>query len=293
MKTGWLVNDKLTCIPGTRTFWHYLLEWFPGLKDMTGADFDSLPRVVEYSCPYPDYIIRNATYFRPLSVSVPTFSLLQDIVPVGSHLRGNQLAVSRGSTIIFPSYYAESKYPEIEDGLVIPLGVDFSTFAPGPPKREKWNIAEGAVLFVGSGDPIKGFATALQLSEHSFRPFVFVMKDDTPVSTGNRVLRHLSSTELREVINCCAVGIVPSLEETQHLAGIEMGACGLPLVTTNVGAYWNRPEGAWGCVSGNFHNDIEWVAGRTGAREYWIRSGYTKAQCRRNWEGLLSKQGLV
>lgn len=33
MKKGWLVNDFLTCIPGTKTFWHDLLEWIPGLTD--------------------------------------------------------------------------------------------------------------------------------------------------------------------------------------------------------------------------------------------------------------------
>ena len=30
MKTGWLVNDTLTCIPGTKTIWHDLLENIEG-----------------------------------------------------------------------------------------------------------------------------------------------------------------------------------------------------------------------------------------------------------------------
>ena len=36
-KTGWLVNDTLTCIPGTITFWHNLLEWNPYLIDKTNG----------------------------------------------------------------------------------------------------------------------------------------------------------------------------------------------------------------------------------------------------------------
>ena len=37
MNSGWLVNDTLTCIPGTITFWHNLLEWFPELLDKTNG----------------------------------------------------------------------------------------------------------------------------------------------------------------------------------------------------------------------------------------------------------------
>jgi len=32
-KIGWLVNDQLTAIANTRTFWHDLLDWFPNLQD--------------------------------------------------------------------------------------------------------------------------------------------------------------------------------------------------------------------------------------------------------------------
>ena len=37
---GWLVNDCLTCIPGTKTFWHDLLEWIPTLEDKTDFHTD-------------------------------------------------------------------------------------------------------------------------------------------------------------------------------------------------------------------------------------------------------------
>ena len=35
MKVGWLINDCLTTIPGTKTFWHDLLDWIPNLEDKT------------------------------------------------------------------------------------------------------------------------------------------------------------------------------------------------------------------------------------------------------------------
>ena len=45
--TGWLVNDYLTCIPRVKTFWHFLLKWFPDLQDKTGIDYSNLPRYIE------------------------------------------------------------------------------------------------------------------------------------------------------------------------------------------------------------------------------------------------------
>ncbi len=79
-KMGWLINDRLTAIPNTRTFWHDLLDWFPNLIDKCNGytDFTKLPKIMEATKPYPDFIIRNGSYFRKLNINVPTFSLVQD-----------------------------------------------------------------------------------------------------------------------------------------------------------------------------------------------------------------------
>ena len=64
MTIGWLVNDCLTCIPGTKTFWHDLLEWIPNLMDKTNGytKFGELSSRIEEESKqsFPDYIIRNA-----------------------------------------------------------------------------------------------------------------------------------------------------------------------------------------------------------------------------------------
>ena len=79
-KEGWLVNDCLTCIPNTKTFWHDLLDWFPNLKDKCDGytDYSILAQKIESIPKRPDYIIRNGSYFRKLNIDVPTFSLIQD-----------------------------------------------------------------------------------------------------------------------------------------------------------------------------------------------------------------------
>ena len=80
-----LVNDMMTTIPGTKTFWHDLQEWF-GLK-FIGADYSMLTDHVkaEMAGISDNYegtslIIRNASYFGPIKTDVPTISLLQDIM---------------------------------------------------------------------------------------------------------------------------------------------------------------------------------------------------------------------
>ena len=79
-KKGWLINDCLTCIPNTRTFWHDLLEWFPNLEDKCNGytDYSVLASRIESTPDRPDYIIRNGSYFRKLNIDVPTFCLIQD-----------------------------------------------------------------------------------------------------------------------------------------------------------------------------------------------------------------------
>ena len=78
--TRLLVNDCLTTIPGTRTFWHDLQDWF--YMKFIGGPYEHLAGIAS-----PDLdatlIIRNATYFGPISTKVPQISLLQDIITEG------------------------------------------------------------------------------------------------------------------------------------------------------------------------------------------------------------------
>jgi hypothetical protein len=75
--------------------------------------------------------------------------------------------------------------------------------------------------------------------------------------------------------------------ETQHLAGIEMGMCGLPLVTTQTGVYFERPAGEWGATSTpeNFHETIELVSelDRSECARYWRDHGFGLGACIEAW----------
>jgi glycosyltransferase involved in cell wall biosynthesis len=176
-------------------------------------------------------------------------------------------------------------YPELQasDHRVIPIGTDETVFKPSD--RDP-GIPEGSVLWVGSGNRVKGFDLACRLAEASGRPWVFVMKDDTTVEIGALVLRRIPQRSLAGIASSCAVGICTSLRETQHLAGIEMGMCGLPLVTTGVGAYYEREPGPWGRVtSGDWIGDIEAASslGRDEVARYWRSEGFGLEVCMEAW----------
>ena len=50
----------------------------------------------------------------------------------------------------------------------------------------------------------------------------------------------LTGTDLEvEVINSCEMLVCTSRVETLHLSGVEASACNLPLVTSDVGIYFN------------------------------------------------------
>jgi len=290
---GWLVNDYLTCIPGTSTFWNNLLEWFPELVDKTGVDFPFLADSVERSARTegcPDLVIRNASYFRPLNLTTRTVSLLQDI---GSS--DEQRAVCLGSDVVVAnSSYTLSHYPYLTNHRVIPLGVDFGLFRPlsdTSSLREKWGIHGDTVLFIGSTNEIKGWAEVVELVTHSDYNFVLVLKDTDTVqiqSNNYRVVSRVGHEDLVEIINCCDVGVCTSVTETQHLAGIEMGACGLPMVTTNVGAYYNLESGDWGCRYGDIGSAIDWaMTADLNPRAYWQNAGMSLESCRKEWSEIV------
>ena len=150
-KIGWLVNDCLTCIPGTKTFWHNLLEWIPNLCDMTGGytDYSVLADVIESKLEknQVDYIIRNGTYFRKLSTNIKTISLIQDVIFNDSR----QIDVcNNSSVIVFNSKYCESFYRNVSRPTkIIPLGIDFDFFKPLIDKEElkkRYGIKDNTII---------------------------------------------------------------------------------------------------------------------------------------------------
>ena len=162
-KRGWLVNDTLTCIPGTTTLWHQLLEWLPNLEDKTNGytDYSILPNVIESLPNKPDYIIRNGSYFRKLNIDVPTITLIQDV-------QNNPMQteeINSSTVVIFSSIHLYNEYKNRinpKNVRIIKWASDFDFYKPIPDRHP--DVLPNSIIFVGdSSYEKKGFHRVLDI----------------------------------------------------------------------------------------------------------------------------------
>lgn len=235
----WVVNDLLTAIPGTRTFWHYLLEWFNG--HWHGESYDTLAcgaeRAIEASPDKPRVIIRNGTYFQWFTTCHrPVISLIQDITPYHSQARELQINVGLNSNVVvFNSTYTLEHYPElVSRSRIIPLGVNFDLFNTAERPGKMFDVC-----WVGAGTEVKGWQDLMRVvTVNSDLKFACITKDGATFPASNVMFfHHLPENQMVQIYNASKVGLCTSIRETQHLAGIEMAACGLPIVAPAVGVY--------------------------------------------------------
>lgn len=269
-----LVNDALSQL-GEVTFWHRLRDWFG--MEFVGGDYATLANVAKAAIePHldtslgvqypPSLIIRNATWFPPIDVKTSTISLLQDIVAEGP-VREMQEGVIRSShATVFNSAFTEDRYPPpipsstliiksiandipLPRSRIIPLPVDFSLFTPQNALacQQALSLPDGCICWIGASQGaaghVKGFDIFLSIvRQNPDLSFVAVFKDAAPESLppNLRAYVRLTHAELVKVIGACRVGLCTSRTESQHLAGVEMGGCGLPIVAPPVGVYWKR-----------------------------------------------------
>lgn len=307
-KTGWLINNCLTCIPGTKTFWFNLLEWLPALIDKTNGytDYSVLAETIENNLSYekPYYLIRNATYFRTIHTDIKQIVLIQD-VQTGSSFQ-QQLDVIHHSTVtVFNTNYVYEKYKQYitNSNIIInicPLGIDFSFFKPINEKHPL--VLPDSLLFIGDSSTYpKGFNILMDIVHNMPQQnFCFIMKDnfnlsdDHPLTCRVRVFNRIDSTNVRLIINSCVAAICTSYEETQHLSGIECGACDKPIIARKVGIYYDCSEDKeWGRIAddSNFIENIHHVLNNLNnykPREYFI-TRYSTDVCKNNWTSMINE----
>jgi glycosyltransferase involved in cell wall biosynthesis len=294
---GWLVNDTLTCIPGTKTIWHDLLENLP-LEDKTfgHTPFNILANKIQQEAEIkgvPDFVIRNATYFGPLNLKCKTISILQDAT-----MDPTQIYVCKLSDIVvFNSPFTKSLYKNkfFTSSKIIPLGIDFDFFKPIISFEKELGILENSILFVGANNQYpKGFDKILNLIENTNYNFCLVMKDDFTMKHPRvKVFNRVDQETMLKIYNSCKLLVCSSLMETQHLAGIEAAACNLPVVATNVGVYFDKPSGSWGrkIINDNILEEIQYVFENYHEfkpRQYFLDAGFDKQSCINKWKELVN-----
>jgi len=307
-KNGWLVNDTISCIPGVKTFWHNLLEWFPKLTDKTNGytDYSILANVIENdllnSKIVPYYIIRNGTYFRKINTPIKQVSLIQDI-HINNH---NQIDVINNSdVVVFNTTYVYNKYAGLINNSnikikICPLGVDFNFFKPIPERHLE--VLPNSIIFIGdSSNYPKGFNIMLDIIRRmKSQNFVLIMKDNflfnnletMDVTNRVKIFNRVNTESVKLIINSCIAAVCTSYEETQHLSGIECGACNLPIIAREVGIYFDcKNDTRWGEIADDntFVLKINYVLENINnyqPRKCFIEK-YSTETCNNNWVSLI------
>jgi glycosyltransferase involved in cell wall biosynthesis len=301
-KEIWLVNDCLTCIPNTKTFWHNLLEWVPEIEDKTNGytNFSILANKIEEDynklLEKPKLIIRNATYFRKLNLNVKTISLLQDPYDENTALFQNQIDVCNNSNfVVFNSEYTKNKYSRFINKPydIIEIGTDSDLFKPS--KQIKKN--KNTIVYVGSSDEAhKGFSLVLDLINKTNYNFILVMKDGFQLLHERvKIYNSIDQQKLSEILNFSDVLICTSKNETLHLAGIEAAFCNTPIVASDVGIYNKiKNDKRWGVVVDNYNTDsyidaINFVLNNNNLqpRNCMFDNELSKDNCKNKWQNLI------
>ena len=259
---GWLVNDCLTCIPGTLTLWHNLLEANPGLEDKTNGytDYSILADKIENEYQLaeikPQYIIRNGSYFRKLNIPVPTYCLIQDT-------QNNSVqtdVINSCECVVFPSKFTYNAYKDRinpKNVRIIQNGADFNFFKPIEERHP--DVLPNSIIFIGdSSIEKKGFHRVLDII-HKMPDFNFclIMKDTTTIHAipaedrrRVRIFNKVPAETVRLLINSCICGICTSGNEEEHISGIEIGACNLPMVSRPLSRYLDdKDDIQWGVIA--------------------------------------------
>ena len=116
------------------------------------------------------------------------------------------------------------------------------------------------------------------------------MKDGYRCKLSNvDVFNRVDHITLRGLYNQSKMLICTSKMETLHLAGMEAAACNIPLLTTNVGAYYNLENGIWGRHINNINNDVDYILNNLdsfNSRNYFEKT-MSKEQCKNSWRKLI------
>ena len=184
---------------------------------------------------------------------------------------------------------------------IIEQSSDFNFFKPISERHP--DVFPNSIIFIGdSSNGKKGFHRVLNLIE-TMRDFNFclVMKDDTSINdipqhsrSRVRIFNKVNRDTVRLLINSSVCAICTSGNEEGHFAGIEIGACDIPMVARPMGCYLDRKDDkSWGLISDdeNFPETIRYVVNNRHTftpREYYSKE-YTLERCREKWEDLINE----
>jgi len=303
MANIWIVNDLLTCIPGTKTFWHMLLE-IDGTIDKTGTPYSTLVQAIEDDPGQCDLLIRNGTFFPPIKrTDCKQVALIQDYY--GQDKQQMDVALA-ADCVVFNSkftldafYYSLDSFKKIS---MIPIGVNHNLFKPIAQFRKANDIFsrfKRTGIFVGDYNETKNTRLFEEIAkENTHVDFIYISKARNQINLSN--VRNypggVNEQGMVQLYNEADFCIMCSPLETLHLTTVEAALCDTPVIGTNTGwlaDYFRCEMGIR--IDGKltvdkFSHAIARVISSTySPREAMLNTPFTWDGCKTSWENLIEE----
>ena len=193
----------------------------------------------------------SPTYWRPMEILAAWFLRIPVLTHAHVAIESESPFLRYSSVIVTNSRYTRkvSQGPQ-QKMRVVYNSVDLRAFGNARDKRSELGVANGdvTVLFVGQLKPIKGVELFLELASRlSSRKVKFLIvgdcrdddylaKFETKIANWPNVIYLGFRTDAADMFMSADIVVVPSQwDEPFGLVNIEAGACGKPVVSTQVG----------------------------------------------------------
>lgn len=250
--------------------YHYLSKFFRALEDFRSAE--NLSYDIIHSHYWLSGRLANwaqSFWNRPHVATFHTLGEVKNRTGTGAHEPGFRLAAEKEIVhtchrILAPTARERDSLVRFYDAPaekigVVPCGVNLDLFYPEPKtaarKRLGLNPADTILLYVGRFDPLKGLNTLLEAMtylRHHPRIRLVVVGGDGDQSPEYQALAEkterlaiegkvmfegrIDQHNLPPYYNAADVLVMPSRYESFGMVGLEALACGIPVVSTPVGA---------------------------------------------------------
>lgn len=247
-----IVNDYVKpLILEKENFWTWLVEYLPA----TPISFAELKIPLEEAIEKekPDIIICNDLWgltfpdYFTITIAQNNYVEMQRLLGIDySDMIKKQKNALRSSQIrVANSNYSAHSYKDCGDFKVIPIGTDTKLFRPMDKQamRGKYGIPNKMVyIWVGSHHPVKGWDKIQQkIMDYKDIFWILVFKDHGEQELKNtKVFCRIPQEQLAELYNCADACISESVVESLGLAIIEAMFCGIPVLATRTGFFWDE-----------------------------------------------------
>jgi glycosyltransferase involved in cell wall biosynthesis len=262
MKQVILINDILTGCMGEKVLWNYLLEGVPNIYGIELNKTKNINKFIEDNFSKNAIILQNATFIPKIDNTRTTVAFLQDNLRNFKVIKDSgviqQQTLKSSDYIVFNSKEISNSYKEFT-GPIIPIGIDSDLF--GIKDKQQLRAKYGKPnkktgIFVGNFSPVKGWENVSSIiNKYNGINFILVSKDiESYNKTNTFCYNRVDQTTLSELLNCADFFILGSPVETQCLAALEAGFCGLPVIMKKTGIFMDWDDRH---LMGKFNNNLE------------------------------------